>query len=236
MMEAEQGVTDVVVTTCERLELLQRTLAYIWERTTTPYRLQVIDDASQGGNGAYLLALEAEGKIARARIHRRRVGIVAHLRMLEQITQSDPLVFTDDDILCPKVEPDWLARQLAAMEQFPELGMLALNAPSCNLHGSRGNLLPGDPVTLCRNIPGEFVCVRRAMLSSCMPEDGVRSPVKRMCAKATMAGWGVGYLTDVYCQHIGALSVRNGRNIGGDLEQVLPVDGETLEPPEEFRG
>lgn len=41
--------TDIVVTTCERLPLLQRTLEHIWERTTTPYR---------GGSRSNILAVK----------------------------------------------------------------------------------------------------------------------------------------------------------------------------------
>ncbi len=38
-------MTDVVVTTCDRLPLLKKTLQHIWERTTSPYadKLLVLD-------------------------------------------------------------------------------------------------------------------------------------------------------------------------------------------------
>lgn len=227
--------TDIVVTTCERLGLLKQTLAYIWERTETPYRLQVIDDASTEGNIPYLRSLQAEGKIARARIHTRRVGISSHLRSLVKITQSDPVVFTDDDILCPKLEPDWLARGLAAMKQYADLGLLALNTPGCNVRHSRGDTRAEGEVTFCRNVPGSFCFARRAVLATCAPPDGAPSPVKWMCKEATAAGWRVAYLTHVYAQHIGPTSMRSGRNWGRDLELVLPVDPDTLAPPEEYR-
>lgn len=225
--------TDIVVTTCGRLPLLKRTLEYIWDRTTTSYRLHVIDDASS--NAAYLKRLRRQGKVASIRLHTERVGIPAHLRAISRITASDPVVFTDDDILCPLVEPDWLAQGLEAMRRFPKLGLLALNNPQCNTDGKRGQTIPGKLVTLCRNVPGSFVFVRRAVLASCQPMDGTQSPVKAMCHLAARRGWRVGYLTHVYCQHIGAKSVRTGKDFSGLLELVPPVDGDTLEPSEEFR-
>jgi len=225
--------TDIVVTTCERLPLLERTLEYIWERTTTPYWLHVIDDASS--NAGYLKGLRDEGKVASIRLHTERVGISAHLRVISRIAVSDPVVFTDDDILCPRLEPDWLARGLETMRRFPRLGLLALNNPQCNVRRSRGHTKIGDLVTLCRNVPGSFVFVRRAVLATCHPPDGTRSPVKAMCRLAARRGWRVGYLTHVYCQHIGAVSVRTGKNWSRLLELVPPIDGDTLEPPEEFR-
>jgi hypothetical protein len=224
--------TDIVVTTCERLPLLKQTLEYIWERTTTPYRLHVIDDASP--NAKYVSALEAH--VAKAWLHQQRVGIPSHLRALERITQSDPIVFTDDDALCPKLDPDWLARGLAAMRQFPKVGLLALNNPQCAVDSKRGKETPGDLVTLCRNVSGQFVFVRRAVLTTCHPPDGVRSPVKVLCRMATARNWQVGYLTHVYCQHIGSRSVRTGKDFSRLLELVPPVDGDTLEPAAQWRG
>ncbi len=226
---------DIVMTTCDRLPLLQQTLARIWQRTVTPYRLRVIDDASAGGNAEYLQAQYAAGRIVSLHLHRRRVGIAAHLRSLQQITDSDPVVVTDDDILCPKLEPDWLVRGLAAMEQFPALGLLALNNPQCNLDGSRGPKTSLGEVTLCRNVGATFLFVRRAVLAACRPHDGERSAVKRLCLLATAAGWRVGYLTDVYCQHIGAVSARTRHNLSADLALVAPVNPYTLEPADEYK-
>jgi hypothetical protein len=228
--------TDIVVTTCERLDLLKRTLAYIWERTVTPYRLHVMDDASTEGNVGYLQDLLAEGRLASTRLRKKRVGIVAQLKLVEKVARSDPVVFTDDDILCPRLEPDWLARGLEAMGRFPRLGLLALNTPGCNVRHSRGEVTPRGVVSFCRNVPGSFVFARREVLATCMPAGNARSPVKVMCRNARKAGWRVGYLTEVYCQHIGVVSVRNGKDLSRDLDLVLPVDGETLEPPERYRG
>jgi len=228
--------TDIVVMTCERLECLMQTLRHIWDRTFTPYRLCVIDDASVEGNSTFVESLRNQGILDDALLRTERAGISENLRMIEALTTSDPVVFTDDDILCPQLDPDWLARGLEAMERFPGLGLLALNNPQCNVGGKRGQTTPGHLVTLCRNVPGSFVFARRAVLATCCPEDGVQSPVKEMCDRATAAGWQVGYLTHVYCQHIGIRSVRTGKNLSRLAELVLPIDGKTLEPPEEFRG
>ena len=229
-------MTDLVVMTRNRLPLLKRTLSYILERTVTPYRLRVIDDASTEGNAEYLRALHAEGKLASVAIHSRRVGIPAHLRALSAITASDPVVFTDDDVLCPLLSPDWLAQGLAAMRNHPRLGIMALNSPHCNVGGKRGRKEQAGAVTYCRNVPGTFVFVRRAVLERCAPDDGIASPVKEMCLTAAQRGWRVGYLTDVYCQHIGVVSARNQKNLSKELTLVLPSDPFTLEPPDAYKG
>lgn len=226
---------DIVITTCNRLALLKETLAYVWARTTSPYRLHVLDDASDLPTVQYLRQLAHTGKIADVYFGKRPVGIPGQLRRIPRVTQSDPVIFSDDDILVPRLDPDWLARGMAEMARYADLGMLALNTPGCNVRHSRGDVTVEGNVSFCRNVPGSFVFVRRAVLENYLPPDGTLSPVKRMCKDATAAGWRIGYLTHVYCQHIGTISVRNQRNLSNDLVQVLPVDPETLAPPEAFR-
>jgi len=228
-------MTDIVLGTCDRLPLLRQTLRHILERTATPFRLYAIDDASIEGNADYIDGV-GDPRIAVIVRRARRAGIAANLRAVLALTTSDPVVFTDDDVLCPKLDPDWLTRGLAAMARFPELGILALNNPACNVGGQRGLTSPRGDVTFCRNVGGTFAFMRRAVLETCAPPDGFRSPIKVLCAAAAGRGWRVGYLTNIYCRHIGAQSVRRGNNLGRELDLVLPVDDETLEPPDGYKG
>jgi glycosyltransferase involved in cell wall biosynthesis len=229
---------DIVLGTCDRLSLLRVTLSYILERTTTPYRLCVIDDGSTDGSSAYIAALQNEGRVARVLRRPQRAGISANLRDAYGLTVSDPVVITDDDVLCPRLAPDWLARGMDALRAHPQLGILALNNPQCNVGdgGQRGIKKTSAGVTYCRNVGGTFALVRRTVLATCAPPDGIVSPIKWMCDAATKRGWLIGYLPDVYCQHIGVVSVRRGNNLRRELDLVLPINGETLEPPDDYKG
>lgn len=228
---------DIVLATCERLDLLQRTLESIWRGTRTPYRLTVIDDASTGGNGAYVRKLERNGRITRAVVRKTRAGISANLRDIYGLTSSELVVYADDDQLAPNVEPDWLSRELTAMVQRPKLGLLSLNNPHGNVGGDKRHKLGGDgTVTFCERSGGSFMCIRRHLLPLIGPPDGEKSPVSWMCQKARTLGWHNGYLTETYCWHIGKVSVRNGWDLSKAIEQLTPADMDTLEPPEEFRG
>ena len=228
--------TDIVIATQNRRALLKRTVACIVERTRSPYRLMLIDDGSEGDDAAYVQALRERRWLAYVLRRERPAGIAANLREALDVAKTDTFVFTDDDVLCPDVEPDWLARLQAAMASRPRLGLLALNDPQCALHNSRGERTPDGDVVLCRNVPGHFVLIRRAVLEAISVPDGVHSPVKRLCMDARKLGWQVGYLTDTYCQHIGRYSIRwKDKDYRSDLEQVLPVDGKSLEPPWAYR-
>ncbi|HUW11695.1 MAG TPA: glycosyltransferase family A protein [Anaerolineae bacterium] len=230
-------MTDLVVTTCERLPLLTRTLEYIWERTVSPYRLHVIDDASTTGNAQYLRELLVAGKVDSVHLHTERMGVPSHLRAMLRITMSDPIVFVDDDILCPKLEPDWLAQGLEAMERYPDVWLLALNLPQANIGDRRHWRERREGVTLCVNVGGTFVFARRAALEpALLPADGTGSAIRWLCLNVGAAGGKVGYLTDVYCQHIGAISARNGKDMSRELAKVSPINPDMLEPPDEYKG
>jgi len=223
---------DIVVTTCNRVELLKNTIAYIIQRTAPKsYNLIVSDDASTDGTQEYLKDSGLQFVTLKE-----RVGIPAQLRNMLTITRSDPIVFTDDDILCPKVNPDWLARGLKVLQVHTEIGILALNLPQCNIDNKRHLIQAGLEFSLCKNIGGSFVFIRRKVLRKYAPLDGTISPVKAMCYNARKMGWQVGYLTNVYCQHTGAISIRNSFDLSDELEKVFPVNGDTLEPPERYKG
>ncbi len=227
---------DIVLATCERLDLLQRTLASIWRNTQTPYRLTVIDDASTTGNRDYVRGLYEEGKIAGCVLRPRRLGISANLRAIAELTRSELVVYCDDDQLCPNVTPDWLSRELAAMAARRTLGILSLNNPHANVRGDKRHRIGCDgTVTYCERSGGSYLCIRRHLLWRIVPGDGIRSPVSRMCARAIELGWQNGYLTETYTQHIGTVSVRNGVDLSGELKLLGAVDPETLEPREAYR-
>ena len=152
--------TDIVVTTCDRVSLLKNTIVHILQRTASDsFNLTVIDDASKDGTQEYLRHMQFKSIFLKE-----RVGIPAHLRSMLNLTTSDPIVFTDDDILCPKLDPDWLVRGLNAMETYPKLGILALNLPQCNIDNKRKLIQAGPEVSICHYVGGSFVFIRRRVL------------------------------------------------------------------------
>lgn len=226
-------VTDIVVTTRSRPAHLKQTIGHILDRTRSPYLLHVIDDASEGVETlAYLLGLYSRGALANLVLRGRRAGQMANLNIGAWLAFSDPVVLTDDDVLCPDVEPDWLARGLEAMGTRPKLGVLALNHP-----GARRRVIEKDGnVTYCQYVGGTFMFVRRALLRAApLPHFrdnfGV-TPATKRCNLARREGWQVGYLTDTYCYHAGRESVLSNQRYGGRF--VEPVDWRTLRPPERW--
>ncbi|HEY9855431.1 MAG TPA: glycosyltransferase, partial [Stenomitos sp.] len=120
---------DIVLLTHNRLNYLRQTVEALFERTQHPFRLTIVDNASDPDILAYL-------KAERPRFH--RVIRNAENRWTEAFTQgiavsrSDPFIVSDPDILVPALTPCWLSRMLDLMDRHPEMGMVALNLDAAN--------------------------------------------------------------------------------------------------------
>jgi len=231
--------TDIVISTYNRLPLLKRTLEYLFERTTSQFCLHVIDDASTEGNGAYLQSLLDVGMLAGLVLRDKRAHVATNWHTAAWLANSDILVYSDDDVLCPQLEPDWLSRGLAAMAQYPNLGLLALENPMGLVSGAIKPIRQDGPVMLCDRVASHFAFIRRDLMRDIVipgvgktlagvPIFSDGKMIDRAWSYAVRErGYKVAYLTGVYCQHIGLVSGRTGQDLS---EWDVLCDGETLEP------
>jgi glycosyltransferase involved in cell wall biosynthesis len=224
---------DIMMCTHNRLEMLRTTVTSIIERTMTPYKLKVIDIASTDGTEEYLRSLE----VLHHR-HEKRTPMIYNYIDMADMSSTDPFVITDDDALCPKIQPDWLYRLLDAMKKRPDLYMLGLNNPSDNITGSRLPYKDDGEVIYSRYSNGHYLLIRKELhdVSKELFRGDVKihNPAKALADYAHKKGMKVGYLRDVYVWHFCPESVRRP---GKDWSEIMvtPVDMDTLEPPEEYR-
>jgi GT2 family glycosyltransferase len=224
-------VTDIILTTRNRPELLAKTLERLYVATTSPYSLHVLDDASDAGNVQFILNEWEAGRVHHVLLRGERCGIMANSNVGAWMAFSDPVVFVDDDVLCPIIEPDWLARGLAAMDERPKLGLLALNHPGAR----RRSYEQDDTVTYCKYVGATFMFVRRAFLNQySLPhyrENFGHVTTQFRSQQARRNGWTIGYLTETFCYHMGHTSA-NGSEYKGHF--IDPLDWETLRPPDRW--
>ena len=238
---ANKPPIDIIIFSRNRHAYLYQCLDHIVKRTHYPHYLHLADDASD--NVDYLITLWCEGIIDSLILRHRHVGLRAQMNSAFWLTFSDPVVFTDDDVLCPDLTPGWLAQGLAAWNRHPELGIMALNHPSTNHtrdgKGARTVLGKNKEITYSKVVGGTFAFVRRKVLTGWnLPHirgqsvSGSTYPSTQRCKRAQELGLKVGYLTDVYCQHIGRESARDEKDISNAIMNV--TDPKTLRPPEEW--
>ena len=233
-------IVDIIISTRNRLAITRRMIECLVERTHTPYRLHVMDDASDDRTAEYLLGLDEQGRLASLTLRTESVSVPANWNQAAVTGTSPILVFTDDDILCPQLDPDWLSRGLHVMAEYPNIGMLSLHEPSGDRASVYKNKRVLGPVTVCHRVGGHLAFVRRAamqrvviperfgeLLYGIMLVPGYQT-IDLLWSRGIQAqGYDVGFLTGVYCQHIGLISVRNGQDLSS---RAIEQDPETLEP------
>ena len=117
---------DLITITYHRLNLTRKCLSYLFRRTKTPYRLTVVDNGSGDGTVEYLIKLKLNHQIDNLILLDRNYGLEYARNTALRHLHSDYCVFFDNDLLCPKLEPDWLSQELNLMKKYPEFGCIAL--------------------------------------------------------------------------------------------------------------
>lgn len=117
---------DIAMVSWERFEMTYKTVNYIWERTETPFRIIVVDNGSSRPVVDGLMRLKHQGKIHHLLLLGENYGIhMGHNYALDLVRSVPYYISTDNDLLCAKLEPDWLSRLVALMDKYKHLGAIA---------------------------------------------------------------------------------------------------------------
>jgi GT2 family glycosyltransferase len=117
---------DIVMTTFNRKAFTSDAIKAIKERTTTPYRLIVVDNHSDLEMREMLFNLKQNNIIHHLILLEENYGIhMAKNYGLALVRPSKYYIDMDNDLLCPKLEPDWIQQLIALMEKYPEYGAIS---------------------------------------------------------------------------------------------------------------
>jgi glycosyltransferase involved in cell wall biosynthesis len=220
--------TDIIITTRNRPHYLKETVERILSCTRTPYKLHIIDDASNDETVPYILRLFNAGKLETITLNHKRQGQMNNLMLESKIGVSPIYVHVDDDVLCPDIEPDWLSRGLDIIGEHDDIGMMALNHPGAR----RVNIEDRHNLMVCRVIGGTYSFIRRKcsrQMGKIHRYDLGTAPQMTMCRWARHLGYQVGYAKKTYCYHIGDYSILTEGEYKG-VPSTSPLNWETLEP------
>ena len=193
------AATDIVMLTHNRLDYLVATVEALEQRTRAPYRLTIVDNASDPDVRNWL----AEN---RDRFHQLiLLGANEFLTALNRgiaATTSDPYMVTDPDLIVPDLEPCWLTRMHALMEEHPDFGLVGIGLDQSNLPSVQdaesidpGEIVDGEIVE--RAVGSVFTLIRR---------DALRSPYDtdwHTCQSVARAGYRYGWALDIRAYHLG---------------------------------
>ncbi|HEY9766130.1 MAG TPA: glycosyltransferase, partial [Chroococcales cyanobacterium] len=198
----DPSAIDIVLLAHNRLKYFEKTVDALYERTDHPFRLIVVDNASESDVLAYLDA-------NRARFHRvirnpENFWTPAFTQGIG-LTRSDPFILSDPDLLVPARETTgrcWLTRMVEKMKLYPEMGMLALNLDPAN----KPDRLPdvylgkkephGDEITLS-NVGTVMQTIRRRFFTSPYTTDW------QAVDSIRRKGGFVGFVNDLVAYHLG---------------------------------
>lgn|SRR3990167_556746 len=130
---------DIFVTCFLRQFYTQKTLEYLEQRTKYPYRLFVINN---GGNDEVIDEAIKQNKIFLALKLSSNIGIHASWNTALAFAESEYFITSDNDLLVPQLEPDWLTQLVKFMDERPNYGAISLHP---HIFIGRDVLDPNDP-------------------------------------------------------------------------------------------
>lgn len=108
---------DIFICSYLRQQFTAETLKYLKERTVTPYRTFLLDN---GGNSQF--APEVDYYVG----FKQNMGIHAVWNVALALATTEYFITTDNDLLAPKLDPDWLSRMIRFMDERPDYGAISM--------------------------------------------------------------------------------------------------------------
>jgi len=212
---------DIFMCTFLREQLTRETFRYLKERTKYPYRLIIINN---GGNEGFLIDHAHECfLVIDAGVN---MGIHAAWQIALALAQSDYFITTDNDILCPDLDPDWLTQLVHLMDARPDFGAIALQPHQfIGLEPSRH---PNDGEILYTPMTGAVLRLMRrdAVWKAGGWERVVRSSRNHeestICSRLSTAGYKFGYASKLKAFHM--FGTEGESDPWGYPKEMVPTD------------
>ena len=135
---------SIILLTFNRLRLSKKTIDSLYERIKTPFKLIIVDNASQDETREYLIKLSKEkGNIKLILLDKPLNICMAYNKGFEQV-ESELFITMQDDIIVPDLEPDVVQQLISLMNKYPDHGGIACRIQHIpNIKWLEGDLTPG---------------------------------------------------------------------------------------------
>lgn len=195
------------MTTWNRLELTQKSIELIHERTEPgTFQLHIFDNGSKKDVQDYLIDLLRSGRTISLHLDSRNTGCLYNKGIFHMTAcgKEPYYIITDNDVYPPKLSPDWLSQMITIMDNHPELAFLAPQIPPQWLQVPDKNGIKED-IVYCKAVGNTFKLVRRkafpldnyANIIGAYGDDGL------ICDLAKYDGYKVAFCRDIFAFHAG---------------------------------
>jgi GT2 family glycosyltransferase len=142
---------DIFVTCFLRQSFTEQTIKYLHERTKYPFRLFVIDN---GGNQEVLDEAVKQKLVFLVIRPSSNIGIHASWNLALAMAESDYFITSDNDILVPNLNPDWLEQMVGIMREREVDHLAALALQPHVFIGTNPTAYPSDGTVIDMPIVG----------------------------------------------------------------------------------
>jgi len=198
---------DIFMTTWQREKFTHKSIDMIHERTEPgSFQLHVFDNNSDSKMREYLLQLLSEKKIVSLHLDSRNTGCLYNKGVFHMMVESTQKYYclTDNDVLPPKLSPDWLSQMIGIMDAHPELAFLVPQIPPQWLQGPDLSQVKED-IVYCKAVGNTFKIVRRSAfpISEFMPVLGAYGDDALVCEQVKLRNYKVAFCRNIFCFHAG---------------------------------
>lgn len=198
---------DIVMVTYQRKTFTSDAIKAIKERTTTPYRLIVVDNCSTDGSQDMLYKMKQDGLISHLVLLEENYGIHAAKNAgFALVRPSKYYIDTDNDLICPQLEPDWIQQLIGLMDKYPNYG--AITCRPQVLVGRAGTEFDVPDEVVKFSHTGAHLRIMRTELIKKVGGWEKTWEAKRnhedsfIAARLDEIGYNVGYAKNVRCWHM----------------------------------
>jgi len=191
--------TDIVLLTYNRLDYLVATVEALRARTPEPFRLTVVDNASESPVRNWLAN---HRDLFHQVIFQEHNEHIAGFQRGIDATTSDPFVLAEPDLIVPDLEPSWLARLHDLMDRHPEFGLIGVGLDTAN----RPSVLGPEAIDADSLVDGEIVDANLGIWFQMIRRDALRVPYVKdnaACIAIREAGFRVGWTPKIRAFHLG---------------------------------
>lgn len=196
---------DILMTTYFRKDFTKKVIDHIIERTKIPFQFIIVDNGSQDGTREMLEDYQKlyPSLFKKVVYLNSNMGLQAAKNIGMDFVESKYFVNTDNDCLCPQLEPDWLAQMIRLMDENPEYAAISMRP---QILVGVGPIFVGAREVVENNVAGGSFRLMKADLVRQVGQwkDSFenRNEEWHICNALRAAGYKVGYARDIFCYHM----------------------------------
>jgi len=204
---------DIVMVSWKRENYTINTVEHLVERTTVPFRLiLVVNEFDMSRSSEMVADITGRLLVQREEIPKKwlvlanaeNLGLEAALNQGLKHVESELFISTDNDILCPKMDPCWLKQLMSLMEDHSDYAAIALRT---HIFVADGNFFFGKTELVIErgHVGGSLRAMRTDAVRSVIGwsgRPGRGAEERDICGKLRKEGWKVGYSNYIRCYHM----------------------------------